>query len=104
MTSIINIGIEDFLKSLWIDAKKFIKILWFKINFKLVNFGFDNAYKKRFSKNRLYCFVCWNDKNKIISLSRVTGYGEWDHKCKICERTFNMHKENKVDCYKYKRN
>lgn len=97
MASIIGIELGDFLKSLWVDAKKFVKKFCFKINFKLVNFGFDNAYQRRIIGKKLNCFVC-GVKGKATPLSHVAGYCEWDYKCDICEKTFNMHKEIKVDC------
>ena len=99
MINAINIEIGNFLKSLWIDVKKFVKKFWFKINFKLVNFGFDNVYRKRISKNRLYCFVC-GENGRATPLSYVRGCAEWDYKCDICGKTVNAHKKIKVDCYR----
>ena len=100
----IIIDLGDFLKFVWTDVKKSVKKLWFKINFKSVNFGFDNVYQKRiFGKEKggkekeSYCFVC-GDKGKATLLSHVVGYCEWDHKCDICERNVNVCKKPKVDC------
>ena len=74
--------------------------LWFKINFKLVNFGLDNAYQKRiFRKEKeLYCFVC-GDRDKVVSLSHIDEY-DWDYKCDVCGKTFNIYKKRKVDCHR----
>ncbi|MCK4919258.1 MAG: hypothetical protein KAS01_02630 [Candidatus Pacebacteria bacterium] len=78
-----------------------IKKFSFEMKFKSVNFGFDNAYqKKNFRKTEvLYCFVC-GDNGRATPLVYDSGYGEWDHKCQICEKTFNMYKEIKVDFYR----
>lgn len=104
MASIIGIEIGDFLKSLWVDAKKIVKKFWFKINFKSVNFGFDNVYQKRIFKKRLYCFVC-GENGKATPLSYDKGYAEWDHKCDICKKTVNVRKKINIknDCIYYKR-
>ena len=96
--NILEINLGDFLKSVWTGVKKSVKKLWFKINFKSVNFGFDNVYQKRiFGKEKeSYCFVC-GDKGKATLLSHVVGYCEWDHKCDICKRNVNVCKKPKVD-------
>lgn len=101
MTSIIGIGIGDFLKSLWIDIKKF----WFEKKFELVNFGLDNAYQKKNEEREekiLYCFVCGN-KGKTTPLSHVDKY-DWDYKCDVCKNKFNIYKKRKIDFEKRQRN
>ena len=101
MINAINIEIGNFLKSLWIDMKKF----WFKKNFELVNFGHGNAYQRKskgHDKKRLYCFICGN-KGKTTPLSHVVGY-DWDYKCDICKNEFNIKKKESIDFEKRRYN
>lgn len=101
MASIVGVEIGDFLKSLWIDVKK----SRFKKKFELVNFGFDNAYQKKnkeYDEKILYCFVCGN-KGEAMPLSHVDKY-DWDRKCDVCGKTFNIYRGIIINCDKRQNN
>jgi len=102
MENKINIGLGDFLKSLWIDVKK----IWFKKKYEIVDFGLDKAYKeknKKCDKEIFYCHPCGNNGD-AIALSQVVNNCKIDHKCDVCKTDFDIKKKEKVDCERRKYN